>query len=456
VKRVALSAAVVAGLVLLATAWVYRSRNDDTNRRREQGADSGAAAVTPTLSSSSAEAPPDDHQGFLYGRVTTENGATHEGWLRFGGSEEAFWDDFFNGYKDQNPWAVHAPSEVLTEIVPIEIFGVRILERERKIDLRRPLMVRFGDLTRIEARGSEVRITLKSGTVFDLDRFNAGDFDDGLRVTDAKGVVVDLESGVEDLNRDRVQSIELRPTGNLGAAPSRLHGTVRARQGVFSGSIQWNRTASVDADTFDNRAAEGPLTLRFADIRSVARSRDGSRVTLLDGREVVLLKPLTVGDGNGGIHINDCRYGRVFVPWSDFERIDFTPGASGPAYGDFSPGRPLLGTVTVRDGSRVAGRLVFDLDESETTDTLDGAFEGIDYNILFAQIASIAPHGRDGENALTARVTFRNGEHLDLERRGDLSERNTGILIFADGREHAELVRWSDVEQIDFDLETTH
>ena len=451
VKKATIGAAGLVGLVLLASAAIYRSRTRDGGRPREQEGDlASASSLFPT-----ATAGTEDHHGFLYGRVTTESGAIHEGWLRFGGSEEAFWDDYFNGYKDQNPWSLRAPPEVLTEIVPIEIFGVRILARERKIDLRRPLMVRFGDLTRIEARGSDVRITLKSGTVFDLDRFNAGDFDDGLRVTDAKGIVVDLESGVEDLNRDRVSSIDFLPTEKLGAPVARLHGTVHARQGVFSGSIQWNRTASVGSDTLDNRTAEGRLSLRFHDIRSVARSRNGSVVTLLDGRELLLSKPLTVGDGNGGIHVNDRRYGRVFVPWGSFERLDFTPGDSGPAYGDFSPGTPLLGTVITRDGRRVAGRLVFDLDESETTDTLDASFEGIDYNILFGQIASIAPRGRDARNPSTAKVTFRSGEELDLERRGDLSERNTGMLIFADGRERPELVRWSDVEQIDFALERT-
>src|SRR5262245_56803556 len=38
-------------------------------------------------------------QGFLYGRVTTVAGAVYLGRLRFGGGEEAFWTDYFNGSK---------------------------------------------------------------------------------------------------------------------------------------------------------------------------------------------------------------------------------------------------------------------------------------------------------------------------------------------------------------------
>jgi hypothetical protein len=93
-------------------------------------------------------------------------------------------------------------------------------------------------------------------------------------------------------------------------------------------------------------------------------------VTLLDGREIVLSGTAKVG-GNRGVYVDDPRYGRVLVSWDAFERVDFSPGGSGPAYGDFPPGRPLTGSVTTRAGRRLAGRLVYDLDESETTETLD-------------------------------------------------------------------------------------
>ncbi len=70
--------------------------------------------------------------------------------------------------------------------------------------LGRPFMARFGEIARIEAVGGDVRVTLKSGTVFDLDRFEASDFDDGVRVWDGQGGVVDLDSL-------QVRSIELLP-----------------------------------------------------------------------------------------------------------------------------------------------------------------------------------------------------------------------------------------------------
>jgi hypothetical protein len=174
-------------------------------------------------------------------------------------------------------------------------------------------------------------------------------------------------------------------------------------------------------------------------------------VTRLDGHEIVLSDTPDVSQGNRGIYVDDPRYGRVLISWDAFERVDFSPDGSGPAYGDFPPGRPLKGSVTTRAGRRLAGRLVYDLDESETTETLDAPSQGVDYTIPFSLIASIVPPGREEGGAQRARVILYNGEELQLERDGDLGEGNAGMLIFVDGRQRPEYVPWTDVEQVDFD-----
>jgi hypothetical protein len=165
-------------------------------------------------------------------------------------------------------------------------------------------------------------------------------------------------------------------------------------------------------------------------------------VTLLDGREI----ELSSAGADRGIYVDDPRYGRVLVSWHAFERVDFSAAGSGPAYDDFAPGRPLTGSVRTRGGQRLTGRLVYDLDESETTETLDAPLQGIDYTIPFGLIASIAPQHGAGR----ARVTLRSGEELQLVRAGDLGEGNAGMLIFIDGRERPEYVQWSDVEKVEF------
>ncbi len=404
--------------------------------------------VAPPAPTSTASTPStavaEAHPSFLYGRITLTDGATYEGRLRFGQHQEAFWGDYFNGFKQQNPWATHVPPERLRkEPHPIKIFGITIAKREEQIDLVRPFMARLGDITRIELLGRNVRVTLKSGTVFDSDWYSSNDLDDGVRVWDSS-------RGVLDFGPRRVRAIEFLPAAPAGVVPQQLHGTVRTRQGDFTGFVQWNRNKGVGTDELSGRSANGNLSLRFDTLRSIARhSSDSSLVTLLDGREIILSGSREVGKENLGIYVDDRRYGRVLISWDAFERLDFTPGGSGPAYGDFPPGQPLTGSVTTRDGRHLAGRLVYDLDESETTETLDAPSQGVDYTILFGLIASIVLPGSEERVTQHAKVTLHNGEEMQLDCRGDLGEGNPGLLIFGEGSQSPEYVPWTDVERVD-------
>jgi hypothetical protein len=141
------------------------------------------------------------------------------------------------------------------------------------------------------------------------------------------------------------------------------------------------------------------------------------------------------------------------ISWDVFERVDLSEdgaGGSGPAYGDFPPGYALTGSVTTRDGRRLAGRLVYDLDESETTDSLDAPSYGVTYTIPFGLIVSLGLHGREERGARSVRVILHSGEELRLERTGDLDDANGGMLIFVEGQ-RPEYVPWTDIEQVDFD-----
>lgn len=405
--------------------------------------------VTPATSTSTASTPStvvtEAHPGFLYGRITSADGTTHEGRLRWGLHQEAFWGDYFNGFKNQNPWAAYVPPERLRkEPRPFKIFGITIASREEQIDLVRPLMARFGDITRIELLGRNVWVTLKSGTVFDADWYSSNDLDDGVRVWDGSGSVLDLGAR-------QIRAIDFLPAATASAVPQRLHGTVRTRQGDFTGFVQWNRNQGIGADELSGRTADGNLKLRFDTLRSIARhSNDSSLVTLLDRREIVLSGSREAGKDNLGIYVDDRRYGRVLISWDAFERLDFSPGGSGPAYGDFPPGQPITGRVTTRDGRHLAGRLVYDLDESETTETLDAPSQGVTYTIPFGLIASIVLPGREERGTQYAKVKLHNSEELQLERSGDLGEGNGGMLIFVEGSQRPEYVGWADVEHLDF------
>jgi hypothetical protein len=74
----------------------------------------------------------------------------------------------------------------------------------------------------------------------------------------------------------------------------------------------------------------------------------------------------------------------------------------------------------------------------------------VDYTIPFGLIASVAPVGREERGVPRASVTLHDGAELQLERAGDLGQRNAGMLIFSDGRERPEYVLWADIERVDF------
>jgi hypothetical protein len=426
--------ACAAVLVLLAAAG-YRALNRGPS----------AVGRSPAPAPSAGEEPAGP--SFLYGRVITVGGVIHEGRLRWGGGEEAFWGNYFNGVKQKNPWAAYVPPERLPkELRPFKIFGIEIGYREEPVNLGRLYMARFGDIARIESHGRDVRVTLKSGRVAELDRFSASDFDDGVRVWEGGQRVADLDSL-------RIRTIEFRAAPQSGAAPGRLHGSVRTRSGEdFRGFVQWDREQCVGSDEIRGQTADGEIRLRFDAIRSIARrSRESSVATLLDGREIELSGTRDAGEGNRGVYVDDARYGRVLVSWDAFERVEFSAGESGPAYSDFPRGGPLMGSLTTRGGRRLAGRLVFDLDESEVTETLDAPSQGVHYTIPFGLIASITVPGEGAGGLRRARVRLHSGEDLLLECTGDLGEKNAGMLVFAGGGQSPDYVRWEEVGQIDFD-----
>jgi hypothetical protein len=436
------SIAALAIVIVLVLAFIagYRAL------KRSFGQDETVALSSPEANLSTADASSAWHPSFLFGRVTTHDNSVYEGRLQFGGDEEAFWGQYFNASKADNPWANHVPAGQLTEHVPVEILGFKI-NWKTQVNLSRLFMARLGDVARVESNGWDLQLTLKSGTQIELDLFAADDFADGVRVWDARRGIVDLEER-------QIRSIDfLAATDEPGAVPDRLHGTVSTSgAGDFSGFIEWGPKQSVSSDELNGDTANGGRSLRFDRVRAIAQhSADSWLVTLLDGEEIVLSETRD----HSGIYVDDQRYGRVLIPWRTVKRVEFDSGGSGPAYDEFPAGSPLSGEVTTRNGGRRRGRLVYDLDESESTETLDAPSRGVDYNIPFGLVASIVLPAPEERGAARATVTLTSGEILQLELTGDLGGQNLGMLVFDAGGSKPDYVRWNDIVQIQFDPPST-
>ena len=385
----------------------------------------------------------DGHEGLLHGRIVTGDGDVYEGRIRFGGDEEATWLHQFNGVRRDNPWVAHVPADEIAG----DRFSWRFLGMEFSVrpdrTTERPFVVRMGDITRIDAHWRDLRVTLRSGSVVRLDRYEADDFADGVRVWDAA-------RGITDLSERTIRSIEFFPPQHPGAGPLPLHGTVRTATAEFNGFIQWERESGLESDQLRGRNDDAEIALAFSEISSVVRRPGGGAVVATtDGREVMLSSATRGRQPHRGLYVDDPRFGRVLVSWEAFERVDFTPGGPGPAHADFAPGHPLKGTVVTRSGHRMTGRLVYDLDESESTETLDAPAQGVDYMIPFGLIARIDTRG-SADNA-SIQVMLRSGEELRLARGGDLADSNGGMLVFQTGSSRPAYVAWADLERIELE-----
>ncbi|MBO6576791.1 MAG: hypothetical protein JJ896_14275 [Rhodothermales bacterium] len=382
-------------------------------------------------------------QGFLYGRVTTDDGQTYEGRLRFGGDEEAFWSEYFNGRRVANPWREFVSDEAIEERRALSVFGYELFDWTSEPDLSRPFMVPFGDIARIQPSRTQIRVVMKSGSVAVLDRFEADDLADGVRVWDSK-------LGIVDIGEWDIELIEFLPTPVLENLPHRMYGVVKADGQTFSGYVQWNREKGVSDDYLHGISDRGEVSLRFDRIESIARRGDGGVVTTRDGRDLLMTEWREPSAGKRGIYVNDERFGRVLVSWEALEDVQFSMAGSGPAFHEFAGGHELRGTVLTAAGNRITGRVVFDMDEAESTATLDAPIGGVDYTVPFSMIASLEVE------VATVAATLASGEELRLEREGDLADYNLGVLVFVDGQVDAEYVPWKEVASLRFESGGAH
>ena len=210
--------------------------------------------------------------------------------------------------------------------------------------------------------------------------------------------------------------------------------------------MQWDSEECLSTDELDGETRDGDLSIQMGRIKSIEkRNRRGAWVELEDGRRLLLEDTNDVDHSINGIFVEDQRYGRVRIGWDSFERVDFESSSNtGRAYGSYKPATPLRGTVETRDGLEATGRIVFDMDEAESWEFLNGRRYDVEYFIPFYRIRSITPLGSRG-----ARVVLVDGTELELDDSNDVDEDNDGILVFnGQGDDRPRYFSWLEVEKV--------
>jgi hypothetical protein len=414
--------------------------------RWTSGAFLSAAAATVLSLSAVAQA---GDPGRLYGRVTTLDGDTYEGFIRWD-QNEGHWADVLDASKRIPSRHIRearrlSGREMREETRGRRILGIRVGRGERSSSTTASSAIRLGHIHRLQVLDDEYALlVLKSGEEQELRRSST---DLG---TSNRGIIVENGSwGDIELRWRDIDEIEFIPAPRGTGSPlgERLYGTLVTRGGdEFTGWITWDMDEIFGEDELDGREGRRSRSIKFRSISKI--ERDGSTraiVTLTSGEEVTLRGTNDVNDDNRGIIVGDRDLGQVRVEWEDFEEVRFHELPSNLSYSEFDGGRHLSGTVYTVDGDEYAGAIRWDNDEEWTWEVLDGGYRGLEFDIEFGLIQSIERESRN-----SSRVTLMDGRSFVLRGSNDVNDENKGVFIEQDSGDTV-MVYWDEFERVEFD-----
>ncbi len=399
-------------------------------------------------------------QGFIYGKVTTIDGKTFEGPIRWG-KEEVYWTDLFNASKEDNENLNYLSRDNIRDLDDRynrthhndwgSRWGSRISEwfdgdsyHSRWNDNRHEhqFVCQFGEIKSIKPTGRErADVKLQNGQIFEVDGSGYNDVATRVRIRDK-------EIGEIELSWSRIEEVEFfsTPSKLNDKYGDPLYGTVVTYGGTFTGYIQWDHDERVTTDKLDGDTEDGDVSIDFGKLRSIERAGFRSIVELKSGREMELRGSNDVNSENRGIVVTDGKLGRLDIPWREFKKVTFSDDkGKQKSYDDFKKQNELTATVKTRNGESLKGKLIFDLDEEYDYEVLHGQNDDIEYLIPFRNIGKVIPKNYDNST-----VILKSGESLLLGEAQDVSEKNSGLLVFVD-KDRPKYVLWEDVDEIQFD-----
>jgi hypothetical protein len=391
-------------------------------------------------------------RGRIYGRITTEDGETLEGLIRWD-KNEASWVDILNGSKEIPREYLRAAREKSRlrdwdrdrNDSVFELLGISFGRRrsERNWSSTAVSGIRFGHIKSLEPAGRDrARLVLKSGQEIELMH---GSTDIG---TDLRGVMIeDNRRGEVELKWRDLRRVEFMATkpGTKSRFGDRLYGTLTTRRGdELTGFVTWDMDEIFPTDVLDGDERGRRRKIEFDKIASIKRyGSRGAEIRLKSGEEMILRGTNDVNDGNRGIVIADPGFGQVKVGWRELEKLEFKQTRSEVSYNDFDGGRRLKGTVHTKDGKEYRGAIRWDNDEEYTWELLDGKYHDMELDIELGSIRSI-----EKQSFASSKITLLDGRTFELRDSNDVDEGNKGIFIALDDGEEV-LVEWRDFRRVD-------
>jgi hypothetical protein len=393
-------------------------------------------------------------EGFIYGKIYTEDNKVYEGPIRWG-KEEAYWVDMFNASKERNEnlrYLSDKDRENLDEkrydwfhwswnSHGREWHGWR--SESGNDDYVHQFSCQFGEMKTLKPLSSKyAEIELKDGTKVEVN--GEGYNDVGLDIR-----IADKELGEMSIYWNRIEKIEFMNTPSTLSTKfgQPLYGTVEAFGEKFTGYIQWDHDERLSTDKLDGDSDDGDVSIEFSKIRSIERKAGASQVVLKSGRELFLDGSNDVSSGHRGVIVMNKDFPSIDIPWREFNKVTFEDKTPGPVatYSQFAAPKEINATVTRHDGKTLTGKIVYDLDETFDFELLQGKQGDFEYSTPFRNIKKLKPQGN-----YRCTVELRSGKSITLDEGQDVAEKNQGVLVFASGQGEPTYVAWEDIDQIEF------
>ncbi len=404
------------------------------------------------------------HEDRIWGRVFTEGGEVHEGFIHVvRWRAAASWADVLTALKEipeehYQDW-LNATRDGEPHVGTVELKGYRITWEQKHPAFERPQLsgIRLGHIA-VLTIGEEEKVHLVTRSHRDT-RFEPGDtvvaedavdvgavgmwgwVDHMMTLTwswNNTSLRIENQGRRIEVDGEDVARIEFgAPLSGSAHGSPRLYGTVEDRSGrSFTGFVTWNRRQVLESQSLTGTWQDVPelanpwesdeykRSFRFSEIRSLERTPCFAKVTLKSDTVMELCYKPFESDPRP-VQISDPELGLVEVDWDAVRTLRFEPSPGLPGYDAFDGGRLLSGTVVTRDGEEITGRIRWDADEEWSWELLQGASDGVDFSIEFGYITRIERQESEG-----ARVTLRDGRSFHLTGGYDVGRDNRGIFIF--------------------------
>ena len=409
--------------------------------------------AVPALPQGLADPQPDSscnrYEDPIWGRVTANDGQSHEGFLHFLGSRGgATWADPLLGRREIPDGIYQLWLEAAKDGVPhlrvVEVGGYRVTWEERYPDFAQPsrASIRLGHVASLSPDGEGIVVVLPRGL----------DGEPGGGAASAGRVGLRTEAPWPD-NEVRIENADSRvtigwkeitridfspaPAGDSGrVAPRPLYGTAVDTVGrSYTGWVSWG-AVRLESDSL------GKIIMRADSVSdSLLHSIAHSEIARLEGVAAVeRAGTITRSVDPGSVRVAAPEFGVVEIPYGALRSLRLVPGGpseDSPAASPYvdPPGWaarcewhrswPLAGTVTTSGGEEIEGRIRWNALKEWSWELLEGSSRGVDFLVAFAEIELME---RDPKGGL--RVSLADGRTLHLTDGGDVDEGNRGVLVF--------------------------